>query len=133
MVNAVRLLVRGGCIASLLKIGRSYDPVKWTCATCVADYFGFELPETGEWEPHFLTWVLRRFKRNKIGDRWGDHIGEMVSMRYTRGGGLHIGVVLSQGVYHAYRVPGRNGGDTVITAFNMMSGFHDIRFYRYTG
>lgn len=120
------------CIVNSLKIGRPYDAKTWSCAHAVADYFGFEFDSGGtEWQPVFLYWMRRRFKPSgRFKGEWRSHIGELVTCRYTRHGGLHVGIVTEAGFYHAYRVPGKNGGDTVITAFNLMSTFHDIRFYR---
>ena len=73
--------------------------------------------------------MLRRDYKPVEFTGWRNHVGDMVVCRYTDTSGLHIGKILSQGVYHAYRVPGTNSGDTVITAFNMFR-FKDLRFYR---
>lgn len=80
-----------------------------------------------------MYWLRRYFKPTGHFDGdWHNHIGELVTCRYGNKSGLHVGVVTAQGVYHAYRIPGMNSGDTVITAFNMMSRFKRIRFYSFT-
>ena len=58
--------------------------------------------------------------------------GDLVACNYTSTGGLHVGIWLGSGVYHAYRVPGRGGGDTVITSHVIFSNtFKNIRYYRW--
>lgn len=129
-----RLHAQGGYIVSTLKIGRPYDPVTWTCAHAVADYYGFEFTDGDEWARTFMYWLRHKFeRRGKFAGTWRDHMGEMITCRYGTGTGLHVGIVVSGGIYHAYRAPGKSGGDTVVTGFAQMTAFHDVRFYRYVG
>lgn len=120
------------------RIGRAYDPAKWNCAHCVADYFqqhaGVDvLPsEPGaEWDKQFLYWMRRYFKSRGpfIGD-WSSHVGEMITCR-TFSGQLHVGIATPQGIYHAYSGTRTSGGDTVITDYNMFM-YKDVRFFEWS-
>lgn len=109
-----------------LHIGRPYHPDTWNCATCAADYYNHKLP-CNEWTRAILYWVARNFVPVDEPQN-----GDLVFCNYTTTGGLHAGIYLEQGVYHAYRLPGKRGGDTVITDHNMFRrNFKKIRYYRW--
>lgn len=111
----------------MMHIGRPYNEKTWNCATCAMDYYNFPLEQGEEWGVEFLYYLKRHFRRTTTPQE-----GDLVVCKYTSTGGLHVGIWLNQGVYHAYRVLGRRGGDTVITCHNMFN-FHDIRYYRLKG